>query len=395
MSDRVSRIRLHEVALPLREPFVISGGTLTIRRSLIVELEDDQGRRGFGESAPFELPFYSAETIASARACLTDLLLPRILGVEIGEPQRAHEALADGVRGNRMARAGVETAWWDLCAAREGVSLADLVSRRLADLEVPPRWRERRDRITCGVALGVPSHHDRGTLRTWVREALALGYQRVKLKVRPGWDVVPVAIAREEMARAGRAVSLWVDANGAYDAERHREALAALDRCQLLFIEQPLGEDHLWDSRELARWLKTPVCLDESLVSDATARQVLAMDGPRIWNLKIQRVGGLEEACRIYARAAAAGVRLWGGTMPETGLGAQAMLALGGHAGFVFPSDIEPSTRWYPPGTDLVELTMERDGTMQVPVVRPDIQLEGKARLIADWAVRRGGRKGR
>lgn len=380
---RIQRTRVYEVALPLREPFVISGGTMTVRRSLIVELKDSDGKIGFGESAPFERPFYSSETVASARACLRDVLLARVFDQPVTDPWRCAELLASGVRGNRMARAGVETAWWDLIAARRGVTLAALVSERLEQLGVAARWRSARGHIDCGIALGIPPGENVSVLRTWVAQALGRGYRRIKLKVRPGWDVEPVVVAREEMQRARREVPLWVDANGAYHPERDRDALRELDRQGLLFLEQPFPEDALWDSRELGRELKTPVCLDESLVSDDVARQVIAMDGPRIWNIKIQRVGGLDEACRIYARAVAAGIALWGGTMPETGLGAQAMLALGGHAGFVYPSDVEPSERWYPPGGDLVELIMDGQGRMPIPNARPDPRMPLDAELVA------------
>lgn len=383
MSDPVVvAARLYQVALPLRTPFTISGGTMTVRRSLIVELTDSSGRTGYGESAPFERPFYSAETLASARACLSELLLSRLLGQPVSHVARAHELLSRDVVGNRMARAGAETAWWDLWAARHDISLADAVERRLAELGIADGWRERRPWLDCGVALGIPPDLDGGVLREWVGDALRHGYRRVKLKVRPGWDVEPVRLAREEMRRAGRDVPLWVDANGAYRPEQVAE-LDALDRLDLLFLEQPLPEEAIWDSCELARRIRTPVCLDESLVSDETARQVIAMNGPAIWNVKVQRVGGLDEACRIYARAVGSGVRLWGGTMPETGVGAQAMLALGCHAGFVFPSDIEPSERWYPAGTDLIELVMTAEGRMAVPDQRPPVRLPPDAQLVA------------
>ncbi|MBI4500240.1 MAG: hypothetical protein HY700_03670 [Gemmatimonadetes bacterium] len=380
----VRRARLFAVAIPLREPFVISGGTMAVRRSLIVELTDSQGNRGYGESAPFEQPFYSSETFSSARACLVELLLPAIVGMDAARPETCRDRLADIARGNRMAKAGVETAWWDLCAARNGATLASLIDHRLEELGVEPRWRSRAERIECGVALGIPPGGDPMVLRERVRDALARGYRRIKLKVRPGWDEEPVRVAREEMEKAARSLPLWVDANGAYRLERDRLALEALDRLGLLFIEQPLPEGDLWDSCVLGRSMQTPICFDETLVSDDLARQILGMNGPRIWNLKIQRVGGLEEACRIYARAAGAGVALWGGTMPETGLGAQAILALGSHAAFVYPSDVEPSTRWYQPGADLVELEMAEDGTMLVPQRRPSIDLGGKGVLVAE-----------
>ena len=153
----IRRARVYEVALPLRVPFAISGGVMTVRRSLIVELEDRSGTRGYGESAPFELPFYSAETISSARACLRDVLLPRVVGRVVGRPEDVLELLAEGVRGNRMARAGVETAWWDLVSRREGVALVDLVTQRLSELGVAGEGIRRAREIPCGVAIGIPA----------------------------------------------------------------------------------------------------------------------------------------------------------------------------------------------------------------------------------------------
>jgi O-succinylbenzoate synthase len=164
-----------------------------------------------------------------------------------------------------MAKAGVETAWWDLWAAGKRTSLAVLVGHRLEKLGVRPDWRVRRDRIDCGVALGIPPGEDEAVLKEWIAEALKRGYRRIKLKVRPGWDVEPVRIAQEEMRKAGRELPVWVDANGAYRLDRDHKDLSALDGLGLLFIEQPLPEDALWDSCELARVLETPVCLDESL----------------------------------------------------------------------------------------------------------------------------------
>ena len=379
----IVRARLYAVALPLREPFTISGGTMAMRRSLIVELTDTHGNRGFGESAPFELPFYSSETFASARSCLVDLLLPSIIGRAVDRPEACRDQMEILARGNRMAKAGVETAWWDLLAARKRISLAELVSRRLAELGVAEKMRVQRGHLECGVALGIPPAEDPGILAQWVRDAIASHYRRIKIKIRPGWDEEPVRVTQEAMRKAGVALPLWADANGAYRLDRDEAALRALDRFGLLFLEQPLSEDALQDSVALGRMIHTPICFDESLVSDEVARQILSMDGPRIWNIKIQRVGGLEEACRIYARATAEGVALWGGTMPETGLGAQAMLALGGFAGFVYPSDVEPSERWYQDGRDLVPLIMEPDGVMRIPTIRviPDL---ARALLVSE-----------
>ncbi len=379
----VVQARLFAVALPLREPFTISGGTMAIRRSLIVELSDSEGNRGYGESAPFELPFYSSETFASARSCLVDLLLPSIIGRTVDRPETCRDHLDQLARGNRMAKAGVETAWWDLIAARQKTTLAELVSRRLAELGVGEAWRVQRGHLECGVALGIPPKADGKILAEWVRDAIGHRYRRIKIKIRPGWDEEPVRMTQETMREAGVTLPLWADANGAYHLGRDEQPLRALDRFGLLFLEQPLAEEAIQDSIALTRIIRTPVCFDESLVSDEIARQIVDAGGPSIWNIKIQRVGGLEEACRIYARATGSGVAVWSGTMPETGVGAQAMLALGGFAGFVYPSDIEPSERWYQDGSDLVPLRMERDGTMRIPTIRaiPDLS---RALLVAE-----------
>lgn len=383
MSMRIVRARLYEAAVPLGEPFIISGGALTVRRSLVVALEDDEGSIGFGEAAPFEAPCYSAETVASARAVLSDWLIPRVLAAPAANAGEVVTLLAEGVVGNEMARAAVETAWWDLRAAREGTTLREAVTRRLAELGVPEPWRRPRASVECGVALGIPPDGDPATLVHWVEEALAAGYRRVKIKIRPGWDVAPARLVLDVVRKPGGAVPVTVDANGAY-AAAHADQLEVLDELGLAFIEQPFAAGHLWDLVELSHALSTPICLDESLTSDEVARQVLAMDGPMIWNVKVQRVGGLEPACRIAARAAAAGVEAWVGTMPETGLGAQAGLALAGHEGFAHATDFEPSTRWYAGGSDLVELAMDPDGTMPVPARRlaPDLR---RLALLGEW----------
>ncbi len=373
----VTRARLYEIVLPLREPFQISGGALTARRSLIVELEDGNGNIGFGESAPFEAPFYSSETTTSVRGVLLEHLLPRLIGRELSGPSEMFDHLSRNVVGNQMALAGADTAWWDLWARVENEPLSEVVTRRLRELAVPSQWLECWPKITCGVAIGIPESLRVDDLKRSVGKAVEQGYRRVKLKIKPGWDLEPVFAALDVLRRSGADVPLTVDGNGSYQLGMHKDCLIQLGKLGLLYIEQPLAADALWDLRALGKELETPVCLDESLTSAAVARQVVEMGGPLVWNIKIQRVGGLEQACRIYRVAAGSHAKLWGGTMPETGIGAQAMLALGCHAGFVYPSDLEPSVRWYPLGADPVELTMEPDGTMAVPDRRPALTSDG------------------
>src|SRR6266487_4408178 len=308
----IVRAELFELSLPLVEPFVISGGTMASRRSLIVILHDDAGHAGYGECPPFELPFYSEETLAGARDLIERVLLPRVTGRDFDGPlpEAVDAALREGVRGNWFARAALETAAWDL-------------------------------------------------------EAVQRGYRRVKIKVAPGWDAVAVAAARTGMA--GTTLPLTVDANGAYEWPRDEAALRALDDAGLLYIEQPLHPDELVGRSRLAEALRTPLCLDETLRDARAASQIVALHGPKVWNIKVHRVGGLTEVCRIYRLAAEYGAKLWAGTMPESGIGSQAALAAASLPLFVYPSDLEPSARWFGRNGDVIKLTMGRGGRMAVP----------------------------
>ena len=353
----IDRVELYELTLPLLEPFIISGGTMVVRRSLVVVLNDDQGNRGYGESPPFELPFYSDETLASAQHLLEHVLIPRLLKARVDTPEDVDAVLKAGVRGNPFARAGLETAVWDLEAVRRGTGLAALLAQRVG--------AKPASRIPCGVALGIPPDRSVETLRRWIDEAIARGYRRVKIKVAPGWDAAPVMAARDTMAGSG--LPLTVDANGGYEWPEHESNLRQLDEAGLLYIEQPLAPDELIGHAQLADELRTPICLDETLRDARAARQVVHLDGPRVWNIKVHRLGGLSEVVRVYAIAREYGAEMWAGTMPESGIGSQAALAAASLPGFVYPSDLEPSTRWFGRNADVVKLAMSNDGHMDVP----------------------------
>ena len=354
---RIDRIELHHLSLPLVEPFAISGGTMTHRTSLVAVLHDGEGHRGYGESPPFELPFYSEETLASARDLLERVLIPRVLGARLERAEGLDPLLRGGIRGNPFARSALDTAAWDLEADRRGTGLAALLAERLECAAAAA--------IPCGVALGIPGDRSTATLRRWIAGAVEQGYRRVKIKVAPGWDAEPVRAARLELAGSG--LPLTVDANGAYEWPEHEPALRALDQAELLYIEQPLHPDELAGHAALARRLVTPICLDETLRDARAARQVVDLGGPLVWNVKVHRMGGLTEVCRVIRVARAARARLWAGTMPESGLGSQAALAAGALPDFVFPSDLEPSARWFGASRDVIELSMTRDGRMAVP----------------------------
>ena len=358
---RIARAELYELTLPLVEPFVISGGTMAERRSLIVALYDDAGHVGYGESPPFQLPFYSEETLASARDLIERVLLPRVVGREFDGssplPETIDATLRESVRGNWFARAGVETATWDLEAHVNGTGLATLLGARLG---IAPA-----SAVDCGVALGIPPERRADVLTQWVYDALQRGYRRVKIKVAPGWDEAAVGAARVGMA--GSALPLTVDANGAYEWPGDERALRALDDAGLLYIEQPLHPDELVGHARLAETLRTPICLDETLRDSRAARQIIALQGPKVWNIKVHRVGGLSEVCRIYQLAAGYGATLWAGTMPESGIGSQAALAAAALPLFVYASDLEPSSRWFGRNGDVIKLSMDKTGRMAVP----------------------------
>lgn len=356
---RIAQVEVYSLELPFAEPFIISGGRIDARRSIVVVLRDESGHVGYGEAAPDELPFYSEETLGSARDLIPRVLVPRIAGREFDAPEAVDAVLREHVRGNPFARAGVETAAWDLEANRRGTGLAQLVAGRLG---VAPGVS-----FTCGVALGIPEDRRPETLTQRVYEALQHGYRRVKIKVAPGWDEEAVRAARAGMA--GTDLPLTVDANGAYIWPEHERALRALDAAGLLYIEQPLAPEELVGHARLAHTLRTPICLDETLRDAGTARQIVALDGPMVWNIKVHRVGGLTEACRIYQTAAACGARVWAGTMPESGIGSQAGLAIAALPACAFPSDLEPSVRWFGRDVDVIKLTMSREGRMSVPGV--------------------------
>jgi O-succinylbenzoate synthase len=352
-------IELYELTLPLLEPFIISGGTMTERRSLVVILQDQEGHKGYGESPPFELPFYSEETLVSARDLLERVLIPRLIQAGVESPEEVDGALRVGVRGNPFARSALETAAWDLEAARRKTSLAALLGERV---EAKPAAG-----ISCGVALGIPQDRSTETLRRWIDESLARGYQRVKIKVAPGWDAVPVEAAGQAMAGSG--LPLTVDANGGYEWPEHESNLRGLDEAGLLYIEQPLAPDDLVGHATLAHDLNTPICLDESLKNATAARQIIELGGPKVWNIKVHRMGGLSEVTRVYAMGRDYEAEMWAGTMPESGIGSQVALAAASLPGFVYPSDLEPSTRWFGRNADVVKLAMSNEGRMEVPSV--------------------------
>ena len=309
------------------------------------------GGEGWGECAALSEPTYSAEYAAGAHHVLEHHLLPRVL---------AGRAL-DEVVGHPMAKAAVEMAVLDLSLRRARRSLAS----RLGGV---------RELVDSGVSIGIqPSIDD---LVRVVDGYLAQGYRRVKCKIEPGWDVEPMRAVR---ATVGPEVLLQVDANAAYTLESASVALGGLDALDLLLVEQPLPEDDLDGHAELARRLRTPICLDESITSVRTCVAAVERGACSIVNLKAGRVGGLLEAVRIHDACVALGVPVWCGGMLETGLGRAANVALASLPGFTLPGDLSASRRWF--AEDLTEPFELEDGRLRVPT-GPGLGVEPRPEVL-------------
>lgn len=354
----IDGVRIVEVDIPYAVPFQISGGVSYSRKSLIVELYSE-GVIGYGESAPFESPFYSSETISSAKSMLIETLIPRIIGKEIQSIEDMNGILNEDIRGNNFAKAGIETSYWDLVAKKNNVSLKTLLHQKLKELGTTKEYLKNRDFIYSGVSIGIPEDKNFKTLEKWIREYVKEGYKRVKIKIKPGWDLKPIEIARKVV---GDNFILWPDANASYNLDQHKEILKEMDKYNCNFIEQPLNHDDIFDHYELSKIIKTPICFDESLKSERIAKQIIKLGVSKVWNIKVQRVGGLYEAAKIYSLASKHGIEVWGGTMPESGVGGESILALSTYAGFKYPACIEPSSRWYGSGEDLKEIEMDDEG---------------------------------
>jgi o-succinylbenzoate synthase len=342
---RVLGAELHRLELPLVTPLRTSRTPAAPSRPVVlVRLVTDEGV-GWGECAALAGPTYTAEHVDGAEDVLRRHLLPRLLGGRDLEPGAVGGRL-DAVRGHPMAKAAVEMAVLDAGLRARGQRLRDHLGAV-------------RDEVPAGVAIGIS--RDAGALVEQVEAWAAEGYRRVKLKIEPGWDRVPLAAVR---AAVGEAVELVADANGAYDRTRIG-ALLALDDLGLAALEQPLPPDDLLGHAELAEQAQTPVALDESVASAHGAAVAAALGACRAISLKAPRVGGLAEAVRVRDVCVDAGLAAWCGGMLETGLGRAAALAVAGLAGVDQPGDLSASRRWFARDvTAPVELV---DGHLRLP----------------------------
>jgi O-succinylbenzoate synthase len=342
---RIENIELRRVSLPLVRPFRTSFGTLSEREITLVHVSTADAE-GWAECAAEARPLYSSEFLAAGDLVIRDHLIPRLrpLGDTL-TAERVAGALAP-VKGHQMAKAVLESAILDAQLRESGQSVGGYLGAV-------------RDTVPAGVSVGILDSVDE--LLATVAGYLDQGYLRIKLKIEPGWDLEPVRAVRE---RFGPDLLLQVDANTAYTLADARH-LARLDPFDLLLIEQPLGERDLLGHAALARLIRTPVCLDESIESAADAAAAISLGACSIINVKPARVGGYLEARRVHDVAAAHGVPVWCGGMLETGIGRAANVALAALPNFVLPGDTSASDRYY--ARDLTAPFVLEGGHLRVP----------------------------
>jgi O-succinylbenzoate synthase len=341
----IEKIEMRTLRLPLNEPFETSFGRIDSRLIFLVSVAGE-GLTGWGEVVAAEEPRYSYETVGTAWHVIHDYLAPAMLCEPIAGLKDLAARFAS-FRGHNMAKAGLELAYMDLLARIKGQSLSQLIGGV-------------NERIAVGVSLGIQPNPDR--LMERVDRYLSLGYQRIKLKIKPGWDIDIV----RQVRRRHPGILLSVDANCAYTIadENH---LRALDGFELLMIEQPLDHDDLIDHAKLQSALTTPICLDESITSAKRAEQALEMGSCRIINIKIGRVGGYAQALAIHDLCYSREMPVWCGGMLESGIGRAHNIALASLPGFSFPGDISASSRYFAKDVIVPEVIVAGDGTVEVP----------------------------
>ena len=342
---RIEAIELRRIRLPYRTPFETSGWREEANHSVIVTLRSE-GAVGWGEAPVGVGPWYNEETQATAWVMMREILAPMLLGRDVSRPEEV-DAIFARVRGNRMARAGLEFAAWDLFGRAHGKSLSAMLGGT-------------RQRVEVGVSVGIQESIE--ALLDVVEGYVKAGYQRVKLKIKPGWDVEPTRAVRERWPD----LQLQVDANSIYTLDQ-ADQLALLDEFDLLLIEQPLAHDDIIDHAKLQRLLRTPICLDESIVSPEHARWAIELGACGVINIKPSRVGGFTAARRIHDLAQAAGIPVWCGGMLETGIGRAANVALASLPNFSLPGDISANDRYFTQDIVTNPFTLNPDSTLSVP----------------------------
>lgn len=364
---KIDRIELTEINVPLVRFFETSFGRTTDRRIIVVRVIDKHGAEGWGECTCGEDPGYSEEWTDSCWVTMEKVLAPMVVGKEIYSASETWDLMSH-VRGNRMSKAAIETAVWDLEAKRAGL----------------PLWKHlggTREKIESGVSIGIQNSVD--DLFGQIEQELGAGYRRIKIKIKPGWDESVIRGVRERFGD----IPLMADANSAYSLD-DIELLRGLDEFGLMMIEQPLSHDDILDHSKLQKQIRTPVCLDESIHSPSDARKANELDACRIINIKLGRIGGHSKARETENICRAVGMPVWCGGMLEAGIGRAHNIAMSTLEGFSIPGDVSASKRYWQQDVVEPEVEVSPDGFITPPDA-PGIGFEVRKDRIGELAVRR------
>ena len=342
---RIEKVTLRLMEMEMKAPFTTSFGTFKTREFILVEAVDADGTSGWGETVAFNVPFYSEETVKTNWHMLEDYLIPLILHKEIEHPDEVNEIFAP-IRKNNMAKAAIEGAIWDVYAKQNNMSLAEALGGK-------------RESIDVGISIGIQDTVEE--LVEIVRGFVNEGYKRIKVKIKPDWDVEVMRTLRSEFPDT----AIMADANSAYSLN-DTALLKQLDEFDLMMIEQPLASDDIIDHAKLQKELSTPICLDESIHSLEDARKAVELGSTKIINIKIGRVGGLTEAVKIHDYCQENNIPVWCGGMLESGIGRAHNVALTTLPNFTLPGDTASSSRYWE--KDLIEPeVVSVDGLIEVP----------------------------
>ncbi|MFE0506243.1 o-succinylbenzoate synthase [Peribacillus butanolivorans] len=342
---KIKEVRLRHLNMDLTAPFTTSFGTFVDKEFILVEVKNEEGLSGWGESVAFGAPWYNEETIKTNWIILEDFLIPLVLDKELEHPSEVSEMFSH-IRKNNMAKSAIEGAIWDLYAKEKNIPLSTALGGEL-------------DKIDVGISIGI--QETVADLLKKIENGLKDGYKRIKIKIQPGWDVDVIREVRKQYPD----VPIMADANSAYRL-KDIELLKQLDQFDLMMIEQPLSSDDIVDHATLQAQIKTPICLDESIHSVEDARKALELGSCKIINIKIGRVGGLTEAKKIHDLCKERNVPVWCGGMLESGIGRAHNIALTTLDNFTMPGDTAASANYWHKDIIQPEVTVE-DGVIVVP----------------------------
>lgn len=345
MTIYIKEIILHRLRMTLNDPFSTSFGTMQEKEFFVIEMIDQDGHRGYGESVAFTSPWYTEETVKTVEHMMEDFLIPMLFEAPIDHPDEVSRRFSS-IKRNTMAKAALEGAVWDLHAKRNNQTLAESLGGTKTQIDV-------------GVSIGVqPTVKD---LLTTIEKYATEGYKRIKMKIKPGWDIDVIKAVRTQFPH----IPLMADANSAYSLQ-DIEHLKKLDEFDLMMIEQPLGQDDIIEHAKLQQHLQTPICLDESIYSLNDAKLAIELGSCKVINVKVGRVGGLTESKKINDYCKLHNIPVWCGGMLDAGIGRAHNIAITTLDQFVLPGDTSASNRYWKKDIIEPEVTMD-NGVINVP----------------------------